>query len=212
MRGIAVALISVLLSLAAVACGSTSHSSTPAAAPATSTSSSAESRGSQGGVGALSAEAQSAATGDIPDNQVFLAFGDSRSGYSISYPEGWARKGAGSKVTFSDKNNIVRIVIGKGAAPSPATVRSELSMLQRGNATLAFSPPHPVHVKSGTAIKATYTTRSAPNPVTGKQVQLVVDRYELARAGRWATVDLGTPKGVDNVDAYRMMINSFSWR
>ncbi len=41
---------------------------------------------------------------------------------------------------------------------------------------------------------------------------LIVDRYELATGGRLATVDLGTPKGVDNVDAYRMMIESFSWR
>jgi hypothetical protein len=25
-------------------------------------------------------------------------------------------------------------------------------------------------------------------------------------------VDLGTPQGVDNVDAYRRMINSFHWQ
>jgi hypothetical protein len=50
-----------------------------------------------------------------------------------------------------------------------------------------------------------------PNPVTGKSVLLIVDRYELSIAGKRATVDLGTPKGVDNVDAYRMMINSFRW-
>ena len=36
--------------------------------------------------------------------------------------------------------------------------------------------------------------------------------YELARGGRRATVDLGTARGVDNVDAYRMIINSFRWR
>jgi hypothetical protein len=31
--------------------------------------------------------------------------------------------------------------------------------------------------------------------------------------GAWnATVDLGTQRGVDNVDAYRKMINSFRWR
>jgi hypothetical protein len=62
------------------------------------------------------------------------------------------------------------------------------------------------------AVKAVYTTQSAPNPVTGKRVTLIVDRYELARNGRVAVVDLGTPKGVDNVDAYRMMIQSFTWR
>ena len=66
-------------------------------------------------------------------------------------------------------------------------------------------------VGGGEAIKATYTTRSTPNPVTGKQVVLIVDRYELAGPGRRATIDLGTARGVDNVDAYRKMINSFRW-
>ena len=48
--------------------------------------------------------------------------------------------------------------------------------------------------------------------MTGKRVKLVVDRYVLGRGGRVAVVDLGTPVGVDNVDAYRMMIESFRWR
>jgi hypothetical protein len=48
--------------------------------------------------------------------------------------------------------------------------------------------------------------------VTGRRVLLVVDRYVLANGGRIATVDLGTPRGVDNVDAYKMMIQSFRWR
>jgi hypothetical protein len=37
-------------------------------------------------------------------------------------------------------------------------------------------------------------------------------RYYLARGGKTAVVDLGTPVGVDNVDAYRLMIESFRWR
>ena len=41
---------------------------------------------------------------------------------------------------------------------------------------------------------------------------LVVDRYDLWHAGKRAVVDLGTPVGVDNVDAYRLMIQSFRWR
>jgi len=48
--------------------------------------------------------------------------------------------------------------------------------------------------------------------VTGKRVTLVVDRYYFAHAGKEAIVDLGTPVGVDNVDAYRLMIESFRWR
>jgi hypothetical protein len=62
------------------------------------------------------------------------------------------------------------------------------------------------------AFKVVYSTESAANAVTGKRVKLVVDRYYLWHGGRRAVVDLGTPEGVDNVDAYRLMIESFRWK
>ena len=71
--------------------------------------------------------------------------------------------------------------------------------------------PKQVKVNGKPVVKSTYSTESAPNPVTGKRVTLVVDRYQLPANGKKATVDLGTPKGVDNVDAYRLMIESFRW-
>jgi hypothetical protein len=205
--------ISGLLALGAASCGSSSHPGTAASsATAPATSSSTAGPGTSQGVGALSAEAQSAATGDIPDNQVFLSFTNPVVGYTMSYPEGWTRKGDGRNVTFSDKNNIVRVVVANGPAPTVASVQSELTALEHGNPTLRFTKPRALPLKSGSAIKATYTTESAPNPVTGKSVLLIVDRYELAHAGKRATLDLGTAKGVDNVDAYRMMSNSFRWQ
>src|SRR5439155_27297188 len=71
---------------------------------------------------ALQAEANSAAAGDIPDNQVFLVFRNRAAGYSMKYPEGWAQQGSGDRVTFRDKNNIVRIVVASGSAPTRAEV------------------------------------------------------------------------------------------
>ena len=181
--------------LAAAGCGGSSSSSS-----------------SSTGQGALSADARSAATGDIPDNQNFLTFVNAQGGYSIRYPEGWAQSGAGRDVTFRDKNNLVHIVIASGAAPSVSGVRSELAKLKRSSPTLRAQPPQQVTIKGTPMVKVVYTTRSAPNPVTGKRVTLAVDRYELAKNGKLATVDLGTPRGVDNVDGYRMMIESFRWR
>jgi hypothetical protein len=143
---------------------------------------------------------------------MFLTYANAPARYHIKYPEGWTRRGDGQDVTFVDKNNVVHIVVGGGNAPSVASVRGELARLRATNTTLTFTPPSTILVSAGAAIKTTYTTRSAPDPVTGKQVVLIVDRYELARGGRRATIDLGTARGVDNVDAYRMMINSFSWR
>lgn len=160
---------------------------------------------------ALSAEAQSVATGDIPDNQVFLVYRNPQARYSIKYPEGWTQSGGGGDISFKDKNNVVHVVVAPGAPPSAASVAAELAHLKASTPTLTFTAPAPIHLTAGPAIKASYTTLSAPNPVTGKQLLLIVDRYELTRGGKRVTVDLGTAKGVDNVDAYRKMINSFAW-
>ena len=54
--------------------------------------------------GALSADARSAATGDIPDNQSFLTLDDSRLRVSMLYPEGWTVKTSQSGVTISDNS------------------------------------------------------------------------------------------------------------
>jgi hypothetical protein len=202
-----------VLTVAAAGCGSSGGSST-AASPASSSAASSSSApgGAAPGAGALTAEARSVATGDIPDNQVFLTFHNTTSRYSIKFPEGWTQKGSGGDVTFSEKNNLVHIVVGPGAQPTVASVGAELARLKAATPSISFTSPVSAHVTAGSAIKSTYTTRSAPNPVTGKRVELIVDRYELANAGRRAIVDLATAHGVDNVDAYRMMINSFRWQ
>ena len=209
-------------SLAAVAavgglagCGSGhSAASSPSTAPTqpnTTTPATSHAQGSSA-AGALSADARSAATGDIPDNQVFLTYVSRHGGFAIKYPEGWTQSGSARNLTFRDKNNVVHIVIASGPVPTPALVTGQLQRLRRTQPSLRFTAPRPVPVAAGTALRTKYTTRSAPNPVTGKRVTLVVDRYELGSRGRVAVVDLGTPIGVDNVDAYRMMIRSFRWR
>ena len=212
MRRLVVASAVSTFAAVAAGCGSsthttppatTAHASTtvPAAKPATTAPASAP--------GALQAEANSAAAGDIPDNQVFLVFRNGRAGYSIKYPEGWAQHGAANAVVFRDKNNIVRIVVGAGPAPATGAVERDLRRL---TGVHVLAAPRSTIVSGTPALKVVYSTESAPNAVTGKRVTLVVDRYYLWRAGRRAVVDLGTPQGVDNVDAYRLMIESFRWR
>jgi hypothetical protein len=188
---------------AASSTGATTQTNAPATTHPTTTTAPAST-----GPGALQAEANSAAAGDIPDNQVFLVFVNHAARYSMKYPEGWAQQGNGEQVTFRDKNNIVRIVVGRGAAPTQATVRADLAQL--GRAQVA-GPPRAMTISGRPAFKVVYSTESSANAVTGKRVKLVVDRYYIWMGGRRAVVDLGTPQGVDNVDAYRLMIESFRW-
>jgi hypothetical protein len=181
--------------------GSQSHSATTGAV----------STASAGGASALSAEAQSLATGDIPDNQVFLTFRDPAAGYSVKYPEGWAQSGSAGSVTIRDKNNIIRVVVEKSPPFTLAQVRSQVAKLHGAKIT---TPPTKVTVSGKPAIHVVYETQSAQNPVTGRSVTLGVDRYYLWNGKKVAIVDLGTPVApvkVDNVDAYRLIIQSFRW-
>ena len=201
----------VLVLLVAAGCGSSAYNAATTTAPATTTTRTAKTTTSTTtttAIGALQAEATATAAGDIPDNQVFLVYRNNVARYSMKYPEGWAQRATGRNVTFRDKNNIVRIVVAPGAPPTKASVQAEVRRLQGAQIQ---SPPQAATISGQPSFEVVYTTQSAPNPVTGKRVKLVVDRYYLWKGGRGAVVDLGTPEGVDNVDAYRLMIESFRW-
>jgi hypothetical protein len=162
--------------------------------------------------GGVPSEAQSAATGDIPDNQVFLTYDNRAAGYSIRYPEGWARRGSASDVTFQDRANVIRVLVAKGAPPTPAAADAGLAKLKRSDPSVNGGAAQVLTIGGVPVVKLTYTRLSAPDPVTGKRLPLTIDRYEYAHGGKVAIVDLGTPKGVDNVDAYRMISETFRWR
>ena len=198
----------------AAGCGSASSVSTTTAVPppAPPLSTAASTTAPSPTPGALTPEAQATATGDVPDNQVFLTFSNRAARYSIKYPEGWAQRGSGPVVVFQDKNNLVRITIGRATPLSIGSVTASMNRLVKVSPSLRFAAPTAAALRGSPGVKVVYSTRSAPNPVTGKRVELVVDRYYVSDAGRVAVVDLGTPRGVDNVDAYRLMIESFRWR
>jgi hypothetical protein len=193
--------------LIASGCGGSSSSSTSSNASASAGPTTAP----EGGA-ALAADAKSAATGDIPDSQNFLTLNDQHLRIAMIYPEGWTVQEGSSGVTIKDKNNLVRIALSTGPAPTTASVQAQLAALKSSTPALTTGSVQTISLKSGPAVKATYTTQSAPNPVTGKQVKLMVDRYVLSHGGRVAVVELGTPVGVDNVDAYKRMIGSFKWQ
>ena len=193
--------------LLASGCASSGTSHGPAAPVSSSTAAAAAPEGGT----ALAADARSAATGDIPDTQNFLTLRSPRSRVSMLYPEGWTVQEAGGRVSITNNNNLVRISLSSGPPPSVASVQAQLEALKRRAPSLTAGAPSVITLKSGPALKVTYKTQSTPSPVTGKQVTLTVDRYLLGHAGRVAVVELGTPVGVDNVDAYKRMIESFKW-
>ena len=180
--------------------------------PSTTITTSSSTTSTPSGPGALTGEAKSAATGDIPDNQVYVLFANPSGGFSMKYPEGWAQSGSGRSVVFQDKNNLARVVVQDGSRPTPASVRADMVALHKKVPSLLFQAAQARTIAGAPALLVVYSTQSAPNQVTNKRVTLTVDRYYLWHSGRRAVVDLGTPVGVDNVDAYRLIIESFRWR
>ena len=118
----------LLVGLLLAGCGSSSSNTTSAGAGAASNS----------GSSASQSEAASAATGDIPDNQQFLRYTNSTAGYSLVYPQGWARKGSANHITFSDKDNSVEVKIAKGANPTTSSVSAELKKQAKAIPTTSY--------------------------------------------------------------------------
>jgi hypothetical protein len=191
------ALALLLLGVVVVGCGSSSKKA---------------SQSTTGAGGAPAAEAKATATGDIPDNQVFLTFRNPSGGYSIVYPEGWAKKGSADNTTFQDKDNVIQVVVQHGSQPSVASVRAGVEKLKASIPALTVTSAQTLTIGGQPVVKVAYSSESKPNPVTGKRVKLIVDRYAYFKGGRVAIVDLGTALGVDNVDAYKMIARSFKWQ
>lgn len=175
LRVVVTALTGVLVAgLLLTACGSSNGEAsltdeTTTGATAESGAAKLEGQGSEEGAGQSAeapSEAESAATGDIPDNQTFLVFKNPNAGYSIRYPEGWARKGQGNDVTFKEKANVIHITVKPGTA------------------------------KNKPGEKTTVSRQSAPDPVTGKRLPLTVDIYEFERAARLPCSNSARPKGL----------------
>ena len=80
--------------------------------------------------------------------------------------------------------------------------------MMRSQAAFELRSVAAVSLPSGAGVRIVYRRNSAPDPITGRQYRDEVERYEVAAGGRELAVELFGPVGSDNVDAYRIMIQS----
>ncbi|WP_245489289.1 hypothetical protein [Rhizobium ruizarguesonis] len=151
--------------------------------------------------------------GDIPDNQVFVAY-TSPDGFSLKVPEGWSRTVTGPSVRFSDKYDEIGAALGTAkAAPTVASVRAgEIANLEKAGHAVKVTAVRAVKLAAGPAVRISYQSNSAPNPVTNKQIRLEHERFILFKDGKTVTLDLAAPAGADNVDQWKLISNSLQWR
>ncbi|HEV7464821.1 MAG TPA: hypothetical protein VGP96_00880 [Candidatus Dormibacteraeota bacterium] len=151
--------------------------------------------------------------GDIPDNQVYVAYSLPSGAFGVRVPEGWARAGSGSAVTFTDHYNSIRLeTVAAPAAPTVDSARqTELPAIRQQAAGVTSEAVSTVTRTAGAAVLITYQATSAPNPVTGRVARLAVERYEFWRNGSEAILTLSAPVGSDNVDPWKTVTNGFRW-
>jgi len=151
------------------------------------------------------------ANGDIADTATYLTYHGT--GFSLQYVEGWGiLRGGGQAVRITDKDSaeVVSIVPGKTGVATLAG--KDMTRFQHTLPQFHLLARRTVQLTPGAATYLQYRTLSAQDPVTGKRVPVVVDRYYVPGPGRQAIVSLSTPVGVDNVDAFRRISRSFRWK
>jgi hypothetical protein len=147
----------------------------------------------------------------VPDNAVFLTYRQASLRFAIQYVEGWQVTTRPDGVVIHDKDSTETVTV----VPAPSDVSTfiastDLPSLQ-AQAGYTFVKQDTVKVGSATYRHIVYHILSAVDPVTNKQVPSTVDRYYVPGPTHLAVVSLSTPDGVDNVDAFRQMIESFAW-
>jgi len=152
--------------------------------------------------------------GDIPDNQVFVAYSPPAAPFQVKVPEGWSRSEAAGVVTFTDKYNSIQIESKPLAtAPTVASVGStEVPALQLSEKGFKVGKISSLTRKAGPVIRLLYEAESAPNTVTGKSARLALERYEFWKSGTVVILTLSGAKGADNVDPWKIVTDGFAWK
>ncbi|MFB7330899.1 hypothetical protein ACFC00_04560 [Streptomyces adustus] len=179
---------------------------------------SAPTKSTAGGDGqAHAAPTESNPPGDIPDNQVYVAYrptGGSFTGFTVKVPEGWARTVQGGTTTFTDKLNTITITsVPATAAPTTGSVSAtEVPKLRTQTPKFAEPKVSEVTRHAGRVVLLTYRGDSAKDPVTGKVVRDAFERYAYYRSGHEVNLTLSGPVNADNVDPWRIVSDSVTWR
>ena len=157
---------------------------------------------------------ESSPPGDIPDSIAYVPYTAKAGGVTVSTPEGWARSTTASGVSFTDKLNTVQLDWTNAAkAPTVASAKTtDVPALAASTRAFKLGSVTSTSLPAGPAVLISYQANSEPNPVTGKQYRLEILRYELFHNGRQVNLTLLSPVGADNVDPWRIVSDSLTWK
>lgn len=152
--------------------------------------------------------------GDIPDSQAFVTYASASGHYSFLAPEGWARTVTDTDVRFVSKFNGVSTKITQDQQSfSLANVKAnQVKNLKADGQEVKIVEVKEMSLPGGKAVLVKYNSKSKPNSVTNKQIQLENENFYFYKNGQLATLHLWAPQGADNVDQWKKMSESWSWK
>jgi hypothetical protein len=216
--GGAAALAGLITALAACGGSGSSASSAVAGGAAGATVSTAPARAGGTGQSPVGSQApvpaESNPPGDIPDTTVYVDYRSPAGHLLLKVPEGWSRQTGPASSTFTSNLNSITVAWKPmAAAPTVGSARaSTVPALRTSTLALRLQGVRAVSLPGGPAVEIIYQVNSPPNPVTGRQYRLVIERFELYHNGRGAVLGLSSAVGSDNLDPWRIVSESFRWK
>jgi hypothetical protein len=124
---------------------------------------------------AVASAAEKNPPGDIPDDQVFVAYTSPAGGYSLKVPEGWARTEKGSDVGFIDKFDGIAVIV--DTVCTAPTTKDVIDKLQKAEREFKVVSTKQIRLPAGPALLIKYESESEANPVTNKRIHLEDEAY-----------------------------------
>lgn len=152
--------------------------------------------------------------GDIPDSQAFVNYSSSQGGYSVQVPEGWSRTENGAEVSFVDKFDGVKTTIETNSKPfSLDNIKNnQVKGLVANGRAIKIVEIREVSLPGGKSVVVKYYSNSEPNSITNKQIRLENQTFYFDKNGKIGSLTVWAPLGSDNVDQWKKISESWSWK
>jgi len=152
------------------------------------------------------------AAGTGNNGLIFQSYSDPKLNYRILYPGGWHVSRGGGVVRMARLGNSIVIATRKSkTAPKPKGVRAAMDKQVKKKAILDLEKrPRQIELNGNHAISMVFT-KDKPATDTSPEDTLRVYRYLLFHKGHIVILSMQSPTSRDNVNAYRLIANSFHW-
>jgi hypothetical protein len=150
----------------------------------------------------------------VADNEIFRRVENSAGGYTLRLPGWWRLRQDGTDMRAArlDSYVVVKVKTTPKATTLDALRKSFAKMAAKGSIDIVREPWRGTHQYTHEpAYKSLYRVTIPKAVTTGKEMTLLVVRFDFVKGRTRATLIAASPKGIDNTDAFDLVGRSFRW-